>query len=177
MEDSAADSVEFPGRRLEAAGPLRRGLATLVDMVVFLGLSVALILPVARRAPLDAVGRPLDALSMAASDTAWLAHVAGVLGLWIGLWWCYFLVGWGLFGWTPGKGLFGLRVTDEDGRIPIGPSRAALRLIAYTASATTLGWGHTLIWLRSDRRALHDLLAGTRVVKRPWFRRQNRETT
>jgi uncharacterized RDD family membrane protein YckC len=175
MGDAPTEPDDFPGRPLAPAGALRRALATLVDMVVFLGLSAVLLLPVAQRAPLDALGRPLDALSMAASDTAWLGHLAGVLGLWMALWWCYFLVGWGLFGRTPGKFLFRMAVTDEDGRIPIGPARAALRLVAYAASATTLGWGHTLIWLRSDRRALHDLLAGTRVVKRPWFPRQKPE--
>lgn len=150
-------------------------LATLVDMVVFLGLSAAIALPVLHRAPVDDFGRPLDALALAASDHAWLAHLVGVLGLWIALWWSYFLVGWGLVGRTPGKWLFALAVTDEAGRIPIGASRAALRLAAYCACSVTVGWGHALIMLRSDRRALHDLLAGTRVVRKPWFsRRQDR---
>jgi len=49
---------------------------------------------------------------------------------------------------------------------PIGPVRALLRLAAYCVSAVTLEWGHLLIVLRTDRRALHDILAGTRVVRK-----------
>jgi hypothetical protein len=33
-------------------------------------------------------------------------------------------------------------------------------------SSVTFEWGHLLILIRHDRRALHDILAGTRVVRR-----------
>ncbi|MCU0234204.1 MAG: hypothetical protein MUE90_09285, partial [Thermoanaerobaculales bacterium] len=37
---------------------------------------------------------------------------------------------------------------------------------AYCVSSLTFEWGHLMMVLRSDRLALHDILAGTRVVKR-----------
>ena len=104
----------------------------------------------------------IDALS----DPAWIAHAAGILGLWVALWWCYFAVGWGLVGTTIGKRLFGLTIVDHRGRSPIGLSRAFLRLAAYSVSSVTLGMGHLLVVLREDKRALHDVLAGTWVVRR-----------
>ncbi len=55
----------------------------------------------------------LDSLT----DPGWIAHAAGILGLWIALWWCYFAVGWGLLGATIGKWVFGLRIVDHRGPI------------------------------------------------------------
>jgi uncharacterized RDD family membrane protein YckC len=60
----------------------------------------------------------------------------------------------------------GLRIMDYRQHCPIGPARALLRLAAYCVSSVTLEWGHFLILIRTDRRALHDILAGTRVVRR-----------
>lgn len=74
---------------------------------------------------------------------------------------------------TPGKRLLGLRVeTTEGARLSIG--RALWRHVAGLASWLTLNLGHLLVALRSDRRALHDLIAGTRVTAAgplpPWGR-------
>src|SRR5690606_27647898 len=64
---------------------------------------------------------------------------------------------------TPGQRLFGLRVVDVAGaRIDRG--RALLRHAAGALSWLTLNIGHALAMLRPDRRALHDLVAGTAVV-------------
>jgi uncharacterized RDD family membrane protein YckC len=60
----------------------------------------------------------------------------------------------------------GLRITDYRQRTPIGATRAAMRLAAYCVSSLTFEWGHLMMLLRSDRRALHDILAGTRIVVR-----------
>ena len=105
-------------------------------------------------------------MAKAASDSVWLGHASSILGLWIALWWCYFVVGWGLLGATPGKWAFGLRIMDYHQRCPIGPARALLRLAAYMVSSVTFEWGHLLMLIRSDRRTLHDVLAGTRVVRK-----------
>lgn len=157
---------EFPGADLPTAGVFRRIVATLVDMAVFLGLSAALFVPVIRSVPDLPPGEDiLGTVSYLSGDAVWLGHTSGILGLWIALWWCYFLVGWGLIGCTPGKCLLGLRVVDHRGRCPIGASRAALRLVAYMASSVTLVAGHLIAAARNDRRTLHDMLAGTRVVR------------
>jgi uncharacterized RDD family membrane protein YckC len=148
------------------AGAGRRGLATLIDMALYCGLCALLAIPVSRQFDWGAVQGGIDDLARAISDHIWLAHASGILGLWIALWWCYFVVGWGILGATPGKWVMGLRIMDYHQHCPIGPVRALLRLAAYCVSAVTLEWGHLLIVLRTDRRALHDILAGTRVVRR-----------
>lgn len=160
----ACDQV-FPGQDCVTAGPVRRILATLVDMVVFCGMSAVIAWPMLRDAPLPEGGNALDVMASAAGDVTWISHASGVIGLWVALWWCYFLVGWGLIGGTPGKLTFGLRVVDHRGRCPIGASRAALRLIAYVASSVTIVVGHSMAAFRADQRTLHDILAGTRVVR------------
>jgi uncharacterized RDD family membrane protein YckC len=108
----------------------------------------------------------IDNLARAVSDHIWLAHASGILGLWVALWWCYLVVGWGLLGATPGKWAMGLRIMDYRQHCPIGPARALLRLAAYCVSSVTFEWGHLLILIRTDRRALHDILAGTRVMRK-----------
>jgi uncharacterized RDD family membrane protein YckC len=148
------------------AGFVRRLVATLLDMAMYCGLCALLALPVSQKFDWGAVWGGIDQLASAASDPQWLAHASGILGLWIALWWCYFVVGWGLFGATPGKWAVGLRITDYRQRCPVGPSRGLLRLAAYCVSSVTFEWGHLLMLIRFDRRTLHDILAGTRVVRR-----------
>jgi uncharacterized RDD family membrane protein YckC len=144
-------------------------------MVLYCGVCALLAYPVGKNIDwLEAVSDP-GRLVESLTDPNWVAHAAGILGLWIALWWCTFAVGWGLAGATIGKWLFGLRIVDHRGRSPIGLSRAFLRLAAYSVSSVTLGMGHLLIVLRPDRRALHDVLAGTWVVKRRPKARLNEE--
>jgi uncharacterized RDD family membrane protein YckC len=147
------------------AGAARRAVATLIDMLVFSGLSAAIVLPLASGIDWAARFSSLEDMTTALTNPAWLGHASGMLGIWIALWWSYFVVGWGLIGATPGKWLLGLRVVDYRGRHPIGAARAALRLVAYSVTSVTLGWGHLLIVFRRDHRGLHDILAGTRVVR------------
>jgi len=148
------------------AGIWRRSIATLLDMIVFCALSAALLLPVSRGVDWTSLPTDFDQVARSVSDRGWISHASGVLGIWIAMWWCYFAVGWGLMGGTPGKLMMGLRVVDHRFRYPIGLSRSLLRLVAYTVSSVTLGVGHWLIVFRKDGCALHDLLAGTRVVRR-----------
>ena len=157
---------ENPPEGLRPSGILRRTGATIVDMVIYCGMCTLLAYPVSRTLDWPTAVEDPSALFRALSEPAFVAHAAGILGLWIALWWCYFAVGWGLVGATPGKLCFGLRIVDHRGRRPIGLSRAFLRLAAYSVSSVTFGLGHTLIVLRPDHRALHDLLAGTWVVHR-----------
>jgi len=67
-----------------------------------------------------------------------------------------------LGGQTVGKMLVGIRVLDADGAsLPLGA--ALLRYFAYFVSAAPLLMGFVMAGLRRDRRALHDLIAGSRV--------------
>jgi uncharacterized RDD family membrane protein YckC len=64
---------------------------------------------------------------------------------------------------TLGKRLLGLTVVQRDDR-PAGVGACAARFVAASLSWLTLNLGHALCAWRKDRRALHDLVAGTRVV-------------
>jgi len=66
-----------------------------------------------------------------------------------------------LGGQTIGKMLTGVRVVVADEPPSIGA--ALLRYIGYYASLGTLTLGYMMAGLRQDKRALHDLIAGTRV--------------
>jgi uncharacterized RDD family membrane protein YckC len=160
--DQSAETFEAP----RSGGPIRRLIATLLDMAIFCGLCSLLALPVTRAIHWTALPVNLQEVTDAVSDPTWISHASGVLGMWIALWWCYFAVGWGLFGGTPGKRLCGLEIIDHQNRCPIGLTRGVLRLVAYSVSSFTFGIGHLLMVIRPDRRALHDILAGTRVVRR-----------
>ena len=66
---------------------------------------------------------------------------------------------------TPGKRLLRLRVQGAEGGA-IGPLRALGRHLAGALSWALLNLGHAMAGWREDRRALHDLLAGTQVMAR-----------
>lgn len=67
-----------------------------------------------------------------------------------------------LGGQTIGKMVVGIRVVGVDGApLPLGA--AFLRYMAYFVSASALMMGFVMAGLRRDKRALHDLVAGSRV--------------
>ncbi|MGH7326332.1 MAG: RDD family protein [Candidatus Rokuibacteriota bacterium] len=71
-----------------------------------------------------------------------------------------------LGGQTLGKMLLGVRVVGADGA-PLTVGAALLRWLAYFASALPVGLGFVMAGLRRDKRALHDLVAGSRVERGP----------
>ena len=75
------------------------------------------------------------------------------------------LNGW--FGATVGKLALGARIVNVDGS-PIGLGKALLRWLATIASNLTFGIGYLMVAFRQDKRALHDLIAATRVVRKPY---------
>ena len=66
-------------------------------------------------------------------------------------------------GQTFGKMALGVRVVDRAGR-PVTASIALVRALGYLVSVLPLGLGVVLMFLDAERRALHDRLAGTRVL-------------
>ena len=77
-------------------------------------------------------------------------------------------------GQTLGKSVVGVRVVGTDGALlTFGPS--LLRYLASVLSLATCGFGFLMAALRRDKRALHDLIAGSRVERpaapRPVVRR------
>jgi uncharacterized RDD family membrane protein YckC len=67
-------------------------------------------------------------------------------------------------GATPGKMVFQLRVvTENGGRISTG--RAIARYFGYWLDSLTLAIGYVIAAFDDQKRALHDHLCGTRVIK------------
>ncbi len=141
------------------AGPFRRLPAYLIDILIRLGILVAMLL------------------------VALLAGMAGVMGLGVGVFLvCWFVLSWfygGIFetlwnGQTPGKRLMGLRVLSLDGR-PINAMQAVLRNVLRDVDAMPpVSFGvfviplymlGLLVMAANDRfQRLGDLASGTIVV-------------
>ncbi len=90
----------------------------------------------------------------------------------LALWTCtlvfagaYTIVLHALFGQTVGKMVVGVRVVTGDAGAPPPLGASLLRWVAYFASLATVGLGYVMAGLRHDKRALHDLIAGTRVER------------
>jgi uncharacterized RDD family membrane protein YckC len=90
----------------------------------------------------------------------WFNHAAP---LFYPLFFLYDVVLNGRYGATLGKMAIGARIVLLDGT-PIGYRRAAWRWLAARVSDLFFCAGYLLIIARPDKRALHDLLAGTRVI-------------
>lgn len=75
----------------------------------------------------------------------------------------YMAVGLTITGRTPGKSLLGLKVVTRTGQ-PLGAGRASARVLAEPLSFVAFGLGLVGIVIGRERRALHDVIAGTAVV-------------
>jgi uncharacterized RDD family membrane protein YckC len=96
------------------------------------------------------------------SDTPIVAGIA--LAIWA---FTYFTYSLAATGRTVGKAIIGTRVVRADGT-DLRTGRAALRVLVTPLSLILLGIPLLLVVLRADRRALHDLIAGTCEIY--WWR-------
>jgi uncharacterized RDD family membrane protein YckC len=151
---AAAASIAVPTAR--PAGFWRRFVATMVDGAV---ISITLF-------PLSLMFTVLGGLD-AQDPRYWIATLGkGVVNMGLS----FFYFGWFYKnkGATPGKLLMGLRVVDLETGMNLSYGRTFLRdivgktIIGYL----TLSIGFILAGFRSDKRALHDLLASTQVIRR-----------
>jgi uncharacterized RDD family membrane protein YckC len=76
----------------------------------------------------------------------------------------YFTVFVGSCGQTPGKMLFRLKVVRVDGR-EMTYGRALLRSLCWMPSLLLFGLGFLMIACTRQKRALHDMLADTSVIR------------
>ena len=132
------------------AGFWIRGLAKLID---------ALILGAVALAAHFAAG----ALSSASSPQHMAARM-GLCGLSIVVWMIYSTVLLGKYGATPGKMLLRLKVVRPGGE-PMTYRRAFGRFWAEVLSVLILGIGYLMSGWDSEKQALHDRLARTRVAR------------
>lgn len=77
---------------------------------------------------------------------------------------CYFTLFVGWRGQTPGKMLLGLKIIRTTGD-EVGYGRALVRWIGQGMSALLFGLGFLMVAFSRQKRALHDKLAGTCVVR------------
>jgi uncharacterized RDD family membrane protein YckC len=110
----------------------------------------------------------LAAISFAASiivghSISWSRNDLPVAILYVVWVFVYFAYSWGASGKTLGMALLGVKVVAADGT-EAGPRRAVFRTLAFPLSFLLLGLGFTGILFQRNRRALHDLIAGTAVV-------------
>jgi len=142
----------------EPGGAGRRFVAALVDHAIVGVIQAVILAPVLwyswARPAAEAAQLPVAPIALSVALVPLAILVTGV----------YFVYGWGVRGATPGKRLLGIAVENLDGSFPIGASRAAVRLLGYLLSGALLGLGYLMVLFGGQ--ALHDRVAGTRVVRR-----------
>lgn len=79
----------------------------------------------------------------------------------------YFVVSWKRVGQTIGMRAWRLRLSDTDSGAPPTWTRALLRFAIGLVSLAGAGIGFAWCLFERDRRAWHDLAAGTRVARVP----------
>lgn len=85
-------------------------------------------------------------------------------GLGLGVWgFLYYFLGLAIFGRTPGMAILGLRVVARDGS-NLQARSAFIRTLVMPLSFVLFGLGLVGIVFGKERRALHDVIAGTAVV-------------
>jgi uncharacterized RDD family membrane protein YckC len=75
----------------------------------------------------------------------------------------YFGYSWAVSGRTFGMAVLGIRVVRADGATA-EPRRGVIRSLVFPLSFLLLGLGFLGILVQRERRALHDLIAGTAVI-------------
>jgi uncharacterized RDD family membrane protein YckC len=149
VKPPAAARDSFQGRY---AGLASRLAAFVADVVVLTGIFM-LVLAAINIAASILTGKSID---FNRNDT-WVVIAYLVWGF------IYFAHFWGLNGRTAGGALFGVQVLTDDGG-DVSGRRAIGRTLAFPLSFLILGLGFLGILLGDQRRALHDVIAGTVVV-------------
>lgn len=109
-------------------------------------------------------GRYPGLFPIGVTQTYWIAYgVYALLILLISFAYYVFFVG--KYGATPGKMALKLRVVRSD-RSKVSYWRAAARYFAQALTSFTLYLGYIMAAFDSEKRALHDYICDTRVVKR-----------
>jgi uncharacterized RDD family membrane protein YckC len=134
------------------AGAVTRLLAHWVDI------ALAGFLFVSGSVALDYVLSRIAGLEANVSEPSLWRVIAGLAWLFI-YWW----VSLAMAGKTPGKALLGLRVLTRQGGV-LSAWSAAVRTIALPLSYLLFGAGFLGIMIGKERRALHDVIAGSAVV-------------
>jgi uncharacterized RDD family membrane protein YckC len=153
-EDAWAFELESPEQAPRAverpASLFERLQAAVIDLALLVGVWATVLYLTARAAR----------VSVPELSSAW----PFLLGYFVFLGLAYSAYFTGATGQTIGKIVTGLSVVDRQGRSP-GVLRALWRALAAVVGVAALGAGLLPIFADPARRALHDRLAGTRVIR------------
>jgi uncharacterized RDD family membrane protein YckC len=145
----AARSVTSQGRY---AGSVSRFVAFALDITASSGLFALALAAISYVAKI-VTGRPVS----------WNRENVVVVIIFAAWEFFYFGYSWAASGKTFGMAALGLRVVRADGTI-LDPWRGALRALVFPLSFLFFGLGFLGILVQRERRALHDLIAGSAVV-------------
>ena len=170
MTGGTVDAIAIPSetvsqRRLDRQlleGSYAGGMSRLIGYIIDVHI-VAIVFAIGAVAVEYVVSTVLP-VELDLSDTPVAAAIA--FAIWS---FTYFTYSLATTGRTVGKAIVGTRVVRADGS-DLHAGRAAVRVIATSLSFAVFGLGLLLILLRKDRRALHDLIAGTAEIY-SWQRR------
>jgi uncharacterized RDD family membrane protein YckC len=134
------------------AGIVSRLLAFIVDVVI-----IGLVYAIAGRV-LEYIVSALRGDTFSMSDHPLASNIALVL-------WVFFYSAYTLStsGRTPGMAVFGIQAVRRDGH-GLGTRRAIVRTLVFPLSFALFCFGFIMILLGRERRALHDVIAGSAVV-------------
>ncbi len=139
-----------------------RFVATLVDAIIMMAIDLLLISPVFLMMFLRGTGsgepKGVDVTLLAVSG------LSALLMMGANFW--YVVGGWARSGRTPGKALMGLVIVVPGESGPgIGWGKAIGRFLTMGFLSGIFLVGYLMVLFRKDKLALHDLVAGTRVVQ------------
>lgn len=135
------------------AGPVTRAAAYAIDAaasVASYGIALSMVAFLWQLISREDLTLPAD------NSFLWLVG----LGVWV---FVYFAGAWAVAAKTPGMAILGLRVVQRDGG-ELRPRQAVVRALTFPLGAALLGLGYIGIVIGRERRALHDVCAGTTVV-------------
>ena len=148
---SEGETGAAPVPRLEYVGFWKRVVATLIDVVILLVITLPLLLAIYGREYLE---RELDA-GFAGFWDVMLQVVLPAIAV---------IALWKFRGATPGKMAISAKIVDAYSGAAPATGKLVVRYFAYLVSMLPLGLG--FIWIGIDRRkqGFHDKIAGTLVV-------------
>jgi uncharacterized RDD family membrane protein YckC/type II secretory pathway pseudopilin PulG len=139
-----------PGGFFPRAGALLLDALILILLLFILNIVVAILVPLL--------------VHGSGKDSEGVTLVIVFSFLYLGIPCLYFTLFTAMGGQTLGKKAFNLKVAIADGR-PVGFIRAFLRWFCSVFSGLFLALGYILAAIQKDKRALHDLISGTKVVQ------------
>lgn len=148
----APEIRQTSSRGVRVSGLPRRIAAGVIDHAILLGVDALVLYSTLRMA------------SLTMADWADLPPVP-MLAFIVLLKLSYFGAFTAACGQTIGKMAMRIRVVADN--VPLDPARAAQRTLVSAVSLLAVGAGFIPVFLDPDRRALHDRVAGTRVVEVP----------